>query len=143
MKFELAVTLSCTETGCQVQLVRGGDVLTTHYSSLVRDRIWIRARQLVAIDLSQPIPEIVWRWVRAIVLEVNEESVGIDDCMGRLGFASRVATLPLSLAEDDEVWFCKTDQELEVHDQIVKGKPAHPDRLLVYITPIIERVYGE
>ncbi len=142
MNIELAVTTSCTETGCQVQLVSNDKVISTHYSALVLDRIRIRKQQLVAIDSSPPIPEIVWRWVRAIVLEVNDESIGIDDCMGKIAFASRVSTLPLSLSIGDEVWFCNTDQELEVHDLIVNGKPAHPNQLIEYITPIIERVYA-
>jgi hypothetical protein len=141
MNLELAVTISCNDTGCQAQLVSSGDVLTTCYSTLVKDRIWIKAKQLVTIDTSPPLPEIVWRWVRAIVLEVNDESVGIDDCMGKTEFASRVAILPLNLSIGDEVWFCNTDQELEIHDLIIDGKPSQPDRLLEYITPIIERVY--
>ncbi len=142
MNLGLAVTISCTEMGCQVQWVGSGDVVTTNYSALVRERINIRAQQLVAIDRNPPIPEIVWRWVKATVIEVNEGTVGIDDCMGKLGFATRVASLPLRLSIGDEVWFCNTDQDLEVHDLVVDGKPAHPERLLEYITPIIERVYA-
>ena len=143
MNLEIAVTNGCTKTGCQVRLVGSGDVISTHYSALVRDRIRIRAQQLVAIDRAPPIPEIVWRWVRATVIEVNESTVGIDDRMGKLGFATRVASLPLRLSIGDEVWFCNTDQDLEVHDLIVDGKPVHPERLLEYITPIIERVYAD
>jgi hypothetical protein len=142
MNLELAVTINCSETGCQVQLVSNDKVISTHYSALVLDRIRIQKQQLVAIDTSPPIPEIVWRWVRAIVLEVNDDSIGIEDRMGQIEFASRVSILPLSLSIGDEVWFCKTDQELEVHDLIVNGKPAHPYQLIEYITPIIERVYA-
>lgn len=142
MNLELAVTINCTETGCQVQLVQSGDIVTARYSALVYDRIRIRAQQLIAMDWTPPIPEIVWRWVHATVVEVNENSVGIDDCMGKLGYASRVGKLPLCLSVGDEVVFCNTDQELEVHDLVVDGKPAHPDRLLEYITPIIKRIYA-
>jgi hypothetical protein len=142
MNLELAVTIDCTETGCQVQWVSDDKVISTNYSALVLDRIRIQKQQLVAIDTSPLIPEIVWRWVRAIVLEVNDESIGIEDCLGQIEFASRVSELPLSLAIGDEVWFCNTDRELEVHDLIVNGKPAHPDQLIEYITPIIKRVYA-
>ncbi len=142
MNLELSVISSCTEKGCQVKLVRSGEVIAATYSDLVRDRIQIKPHQLVAIDIGLPIPEINWRWIRAIVLEVNEKSVGIEGSLGQLDFASRVTTLPLSLSIGDEVWFCKTDMELEVHDKIVNGKPAHPHLLLEYITPIIERVYS-
>ncbi len=141
MNLELAVVNSCNDSGCQVKSIKSGDVLTPRYSALVRDRIWIQAQQLVAVDQSLPIPEIVWRWLQGTVIEVNKESIGIEGRMGKRGFALRVTTLPLSLSTGDEVWFCKTDQELEVHDMIADGKPANPNRLLEYISPIIERVY--
>ncbi len=73
MKLELGISLSCTETGCQVRLVKSGTVISAQYSALVRDRIRIRAEELVAVDLGPPVPEIVWRWVLGRVLEVNEE----------------------------------------------------------------------
>jgi hypothetical protein len=142
MNLELAVTVSCTDTGCQVRLVKSDEVVKTKYSDLVHDRIRIEPLQLVAVDTSFQIPEIIWRWVRAIVLEVNESSVGIKGASGKVDFASRVPKLPLNLSIGDEVWFCKTDQELEVHDLIVQGIPAHPRKLLEYITPIAEGVYA-
>ena len=141
MNLDLAVTSSCDDTGCQVKLLRTNEEIATRYSDLVRDRIKIEPQQLVAIDMGPQISEIVWRWVRGTVLEVNENSVGFEGRLGKLGFASRIATLPLKLSIGDEIWFCKTDQELEVHDLIVDGKPTHPHQLLEYITPVIERVY--
>jgi hypothetical protein len=142
MKLNLAITESCTDKACQVRSLNRGDVFEAKYSALVQIRIKIQSQQLVAIDTSQQIPEIMWRWVRATVLEVNEISVSLEDCSGKLGFASRVASLPLDLSIGDEVWFCSTDQDLEVHDLIIDGKPTHPDRLLEYIKPMIERVYA-
>ena len=142
MNLELAVTVNCTDMSCQVKLIRSDEVIQTKYSDLVHDRIRIEPQQLVAIDTSLQIPEIIWRWVRAIVIEVNDSSVGIKGGSGKVDFASRVAELPLNLSIGDEVWFCSTDQALEVHDLIVEGKPAHPRRLLEYITPITERVYA-
>lgn len=142
MNLELAVTVSCIDTGCQVKLVNGDEVTDTKYSNLVQDRIRIEPHQLVAVDTSLLIPEIMWRWLRASVVEVNKSSVGIQSESGRVDFASRVSQLDLNLSIGDEVWFCKTDQDLEVHDQIVDGKPSHPDQLLEYISPIINRVYS-
>lgn len=142
MNLELAVTVSCTDMGCQVKLISNDEVIETKYSKLVHDRIRIEPQQLVAIDTSLQIPEIIWRWVRAIVIEVNESSVGIKGGSGKVDFTSRVAKLPLKLSIGDEVWFCNTDQDLEVHDQIINGEPSHPNQLLEYITPIIERVYA-
>jgi hypothetical protein len=141
MNLELAVTSSCTDSGCQVKLLRSDEAIATKYSDLVRDRIQIEPQQLVAIDMGLPIPEIVWRWVGGTVLEVNDNSVGIEGRLGKLGFANRVATLPLKLSIGDEVWFCNTDKDLEVHSRIVGGKPSNPHQLLKYITPIIARIY--
>lgn len=142
MRLELALTSSCSDSGCQVKLLGGDEVIATRYSDLVRDRIQIRPQQLVAIDMSLPIPEIVWRWIRAIVLEVNDNSVGIEDDLGHVLFVSKVATLPLMLSVGDQVWCCNTDKDHEVHDRIVDGEPADPHQLLEYITPIIERIYS-
>jgi hypothetical protein len=142
MNLELAVTVRCTDSGCQVKLVKSDEIVETKYSNLVQDRILIEPTQLVAIDTSLHTPEIVWRWLRATVIEVNQSSAGIEHSSGRVEFASRVEQLPLNLSIGDAVWFCKTDQDLEVHDLIAEGKPAHPDQLLEYITPIIERVYS-
>lgn len=143
MKLELGIALQCSETGCQVQLVKSGKVLFVQYSALVRDRIWIQERELVAVDFTPPVPEIVWRWVLGSVLEVNEGSIGIEDRLGRLAFASKVAALPLKMAIGDQVWVCSTDHELEVHDLVAEGNPVHPDQVLNYITSIVERVYAK
>ena len=141
MNLELAVTVNCTDTGCQVKLVKSDEFIETKYSDLVHDRIRIEPQQLVAIDTSLQIPEIIWRWIMAIALQVKKTSVGIKCGSGKEDFASQVAKLPLNLSIGDEVWFCKTDHQLEVHDRIVDEKPSHPHQLLGYITPIIERVY--
>ena len=82
MNLELAVTISCTNTGCQVKLVKSDEVIETKYSDLVHDRIRIEPLQLVVVDTSLQIPEIIWRWVRAIVIEVNESSIGIKGGSG-------------------------------------------------------------
>jgi hypothetical protein len=142
MNLELAVTASCTDMGCRVKLIESGEVVETKYSDLVQDRIRIEPKQLVALDTSLHVPEIVWRWVRAKVVEVNVSSVGIKGVSGKVDFASRVAKLSLKMSIGDEVWFCKTDRDLEVHDLIVEEKPAHPDQIIEYIRPIIERVYS-
>ena len=142
MNLELALTVNCADMSCQVRLVRSDEVIQTKYSDLVHDWIRIEPQQLVAIDTSPQILEIIWRWVKAIVIEVNDSSIGIKGGSGKVDYASREAELPINLSIGDEVWFCSTDQTLEVHDLIVEGKPTHPRWLLEYITPITERVYA-
>jgi len=66
--------------------------------------------------------------------------VVVDDMQGHPAKVSLVSDLPLILTLDDEVWTCGTGHDFEIHDIILDGKPTHPDRLLKYITPIIEKI---
>ncbi len=142
MKLELAIVLSCTETGCSVKPLRDDACIETRYSVLVQNRIKIQAAHMVAIDGSADPPEIVWRWLRAAVIELNQDFVVVvGDMKGHPGKVTLVPDLPLTLSLDDEVWVCSTGRAYEIHDLIVDGKPAHPDRLLKYIKPIIDKVY--
>lgn len=143
MKLELAIVLACTETGCRVRLLGNKTFIKARYSSLVINRIKIQPAHLVAIDMSANPPEIVWRWLRATVIELNTDIVVVGDMQGHPGKVSCVSDLPLTLALDDEVWVCSTGRDYEVHDIIVDRKPAHPNRLLGYIVPIIEEVYQD
>ena len=141
MKLELAIVLSCTETGCRVAHLKSDSHIDVHYASLVQDRIMIQPEQMVALNVDANPPEIVWRWIRAAVIEINADIIVLDDMQGHPAKVSLVSQLPLTLAVDDEVWACGTGQAFEIHDVIVAGKPNHPERLLRYITPIIEEIY--
>ena len=141
MKLELAIVLSCTKTGCRVVPMKSNSLIEVRYSSLVQDRIMIQPEQMVALNTDKETPEIVWRWIRAAVIQVNADVIVVDDMQGHPAKVSIVSQLPLTLSLDDEVWTCGTGQAYEIHDIIVDGKPAHPNRLLRYITPIIEEIY--
>lgn len=141
MKLELAIVLACSDAGCHVKLLEDDAPIKVRFSSLVQNRIRIQPAQLVAVDTSANPPEIVWRWLRAAVIELDTEVVIVDDMQGHPARVSRVPDLPLTLALDDEVWVCGTGRAFEAHDVIVDGKPAHPDRVLDYIVPIIDEIY--
>ena len=142
MKIELAIVVDCDATGCHVNPLKGSESIKVRYSSLVQKYgIRIRPAHLVAVDVSANPPEIVWRWLRAAVIEVNADTVGVDDMLGHPATLSRVPDLPLTLALDDEVWFCGPGRADEVHDIIADRKPTHPNRLLEYIAPIIAGIY--
>jgi hypothetical protein len=141
MKLILATVLTCGDTGCHVIPLEGDAIIEARYSSLVQNRIMIQPDHLVAIDMNVKPPEIVWRWLRAAVIEFNADIVAVDDMQGHPAEVSRVPDLPLTLAIDDEVWVCGTGSAYEAHDIIVDGIPAHPNRLLGYIVPIIEEIY--
>jgi hypothetical protein len=72
---------------------------------------------------------------------LDGERVLVDEMGGEPASLLRVPGLPLTLALDDQVWICSTGPDDEVHDVVVDGIPAHPERVLDHIAPIIEEVY--
>ena len=143
MKLELAIVLSCTKTGCRVVPMKSNSLIEVRYSSLVQDRIMIQPGQMVALNTDKKTPEIVWRWIRAAVIELNADIIVVGDMQGHAGKVSLVSDLPLTLELDDEVWTCGTGRAYEIHDIILDGKPTHSNRLLKYIKPIIEDIYRQ
>ena len=141
MKLELAITLSCDEAGCFLSPVNGDARFKAVYSSLVKDRIHIQSEQMVAVNVDAHPPQIVWRWIRAAVIELEPEIVVVGEIQGHPAKVSLVPELPLKLEIDDEIWTCGTGRAYEVHDRIVDGMPTQPVLLLAYITPIIEEIY--
>jgi len=141
VKLELAIVLACNKTGCRAAPLQDNSHLEAHYSSLVQDRVKIHPEQLVAINMDTKPPEIVWRWIRAVVIELAADVIVVDDMQGHPAKVSLVPDLPLTLTLDDGVWACGTGHEFEIHDIILDGKPTHPRRLLKYIAPIIEEIY--
>ncbi len=142
MELKLAVVLECDPEGCQVQDVTGGQAYFAAYSALARDRVFIHPRQLVVIDAAAHPPEIVWRWHRVQVLEVKPEGVVVA-LRGEYSTATTVPELPVEVAPGDEVWATGAPNGFEIHDLIVDERPAHPESLLAYIKPVIDKVYHQ
>jgi hypothetical protein len=103
----------------------------------------IQPEQMVAVNTEANPPEIVWRWIRAAVIEINANITVVDDMQGHPAEVSLIPDLPLPLKLNDEIWTCGTGRDYEIHDIIIDGKPRHPNRLLKYITPIIEEIYRQ
>ncbi len=141
MELKLAIVLNCDDTGCQVALVEDNSTCDAVYSSLVKNRIKIKQDQLVALNTSVKPVQIVWRWLRAEVIELGENTVVVDDMEGHPGKVSQVLELPIKLSLDEEVWVCSTGNAYEVHDIILDGRPVNPNSMLKYITPIIDGIY--
>jgi hypothetical protein len=138
MQLELAIVQNCTSTGCVVQLLND-DLLNVNYSVLVQNRVPIRQQQLVAIDTEVTPPQIMWRWHRVRVQEVKPERIVAFLGNGTLVNLVRKEALEVQLAEGDEVWTIGlSEDQMEVHEHVRDGKPAHPVRLLSYIQPTIE-----
>ena len=73
----------------------------------------IKPEQLVAINTNTNPPEIVWRWLRAAVIEVSNAIVVVDDMQGHPAKVTLVPDLPLTLTLDHEVWTCGTVMALK------------------------------
>ena len=141
MKLKLAIVRSCNDVGCTVAPLDNDSPIEVNYSRLVQNRIKIRPGQMVALNIEGNPPEIVWRWIRAAVIDLKPDVIVIDDKQGHPAQVNLVNELPLTLSEVDEVWACGTGSNFEIHAMIVDGKPTKPNRLLKYITPIIEEIY--
>ncbi len=140
MELKLAVVQSCSPEGCQVQDQNGGPPYTAVYSALARDRVRIRQKQLVAVDSAANPPEIVWRWHLLEVLETKPEGIVVA-LNGEYFDGIPLAELPLEVHPGDKVWAAGLPVGYEIHDLVTDEGAAHPERLLAYITPVIEKVY--
>lgn len=97
MKLKLALVLTCNENGSSVKTVPDNSTFEAVFSSLVvQKRIKIQPDQLVAINMDANPPEIVWRWLRAVVLETGGDTVVVDDIKGHPAKVSSVSDLPFN-----------------------------------------------
>lgn len=68
MDLQLAVTLSCTKTGCQVQFLSSDARIDARYSEpMVDNEITVKPGDLVAVDTSITPPRVVFRWLHSQV----------------------------------------------------------------------------
>ena len=143
MKLELALAVSCNESGCIVRTIRSDIEVEAHYSSKVRGNIRISPGHLVAIDLSTKPPDIKWRWVPVKVNRLEGDRIIVSDEDFKLISVASVEELDLGIAPGDSGWVCGMPEDKELHDKIIGGKPANPEKLLRYIQPTIEEIYTQ
>ena len=103
MKLELAIVLACNKTWCRVMPLKDDSPIEARYSSLVQDHIKIQPEHLVAINNDTNPPEIVWRWIRAAVIDLTADIIVVGDMQGHPAKVSLESDLPLTLTLDDEV----------------------------------------
>ncbi len=142
MKLKLAIVRSCDQDGCIVNRIEDGEELSISYSRLVKGRIKISKDHLVALDTDPSPMELVWRWIRAEVDQVEAGSVVLDDRRGQLIPAFIPTELELDLKAGEEVWACKTAESVEVHARTSGFGRAQEERLISYFQPVIEKHYA-
>lgn len=141
MDLAFAVIVSCEETGCFVHYVDAPrEHVWVRYSNAVQDQIRLRRRQLVVVDRAVDPPQVVWRWIRAEVLEVRAGravvgAFGICDELGQ-----RDPTLKLE--KGDAVWVGSDGKEKLIQDTVQGDGPAHPAELAAATFPAIEAWYA-
>ncbi|NJD66186.1 MAG: hypothetical protein FIB00_13295 [Chloroflexi bacterium] len=127
-----------------MRLANSGQVITAAYSPLVRDRIRIRQRQLVAINTAELPPQIAWRWFIGEVEAVGPEGVSVrrlDQPPGSSRVVSNPETgAPVSVGR--EVYYGHTD-DWEVADTVSGDGPASADRIAERYFPYIEAKLSE
>ncbi|MBE0609489.1 MAG: hypothetical protein IH609_08925 [Dehalococcoidia bacterium] len=122
-----------------MRLANSGQVITAVYSQLVRDRVRIRQRQLVAIDTAETPPHIAWRWFIGEVEAVGPEGVSVrrlDQPPGSCRVVSNPAAgtpVPVGL----EVYYGHTD-DWEVAGVVSADGPADASRIAERYFPYIE-----
>ncbi len=140
MDLHLAIVLSCTDTGCRVQLVDAETGLDTAYSeAVVEYRIVAKSGDLVAVDCETNPPQTVFRWVLAAVERVDGEGIFVDLPGSRDRPLSRADGLQAEIAAGDQVFVANG----RVHDVSARGRPANPGRFKTFDLPGIQVMYQQ
>jgi|GEM_PF-2095306 len=151
MQLELAIATSCEPSGCRVVLADGRGAIETKYGVQVLNRIKVRSGDLVAVDLEELPPAIVWRWWHGTVRRVEEERVLVERCVTH-NTAEAPATdtlwakLPAAVrghaAVGNTVFFSgHRDGEAVVVDVAGPSMPADPQRLRTELLPGVVTAY--
>jgi hypothetical protein len=139
MDLVFATVLSCDETGCTVRFLDGETPVWTPYSAEVREHIRIRRRELVAVDRAAEPPQIVWRWIRAEVLELRGEGAVV----GAHGLCAEMTPRnpDLPLHKGDRVWIGGYGGVKYIEDRVHGDGAVHPDELAAHAFPLIAAWY--
>lgn len=152
MELELAMVEQCDAGGCSLHLSGAGQLIDAAYGEKVRDRIRIRSGDLVAVDLAENPPAIVWRWWHGTVRALNADRATIEHAVtkrapGDTGTATLDAALPPALlgqiTPGDTVFFTGHggDEGATVLDVARNAGPADPARLRGELLPGVVSAY--
>lgn len=140
MDLVFATVLSRDEKGCTIRYLAGDQTpVWVPYSAAVTEHIYIRRRELVAVNRATEPPQIVWRWIRAEVLELRGDRV----VAGSHGLCAEMTPrdLTLPLKKGDAVWVGGYGGEKYIEDLARGDGPADPDGLAAVAFPLIEARY--
>jgi hypothetical protein len=130
MNLQVAVVLSCTDTGCRVQPIDGEAPIETLYSKpILKYNIPIRPDQFVIVDKDTVPPETIYRWNRGTITHLDEHGMELEIRGKRLA-ARRSNTLDAEIQVGNEVVVDGfSDENRQVIDLVVDGLPSQVNRL--------------
>jgi hypothetical protein len=154
MQLELAIATVCEPSRCRTIAIDGSGPIDTVYGAKVLNRIKVRPGDLVAVDLAQSPPAVVWRWWHGTVRTVDGESVAVERAVtirapGDTETTVLHAALPNALrgqvAAGDTVFFYGHGgaEGTTVIDVASESVPVHPERLQSELLPGVVAAYEQ
>jgi hypothetical protein len=131
MNIQLAIVRACLGDGCRLRLLEGA-VIDVRQDRRSSNRERLRYGHLAAIDLEYG-PAIVWHWQRAQALIWRPKAVLAVLPEGRLAECLPPSGVPADIGAASEVWVSRVGDAWEVHDAVLHGRPANPERLIAWV----------
>jgi hypothetical protein len=130
MNLQIALVLSCTDTGCRVQPIGGEAPIETLYSKpILKYNIPIHPDQFVIVDNDTVPRETIFRWSRGTIKRLDDDKMELEIRGKRLA-ARRSNTLDGGIQVGNEVVVAGfNDDNREVIDVVVDGIPSQVNRL--------------
>ncbi len=151
MQLELAIATACEPSRCRVNIVEHHRTIDAAYGARVLNRIRVRPGDLVALDMAENPPAVVWRWWHGTVRSLSGDDVQIErrvavHAPGDPETATLVATLPSALrgraGVGDTVYFIGHGGEgTTVVGVAGASGPAEPARLRDELLPGVAAAY--
>jgi len=132
MSIQLAIVRACLGDGCRVRLLEGGAIIDVRLDHRTGDRRRLRYGFLAAVERTEA-PAIVWHWQRAQALIWRPDSVLAVLPEGRLVECRPGLASLAGIGAAPEVWVALVGDAWEVHDAVLHGQPAHPERLIEWV----------
>jgi hypothetical protein len=132
MELTLARTITCSDEGCQVQLLSDDSVINAPLSSrMIQIGTHIRPGMIVALDLGAVPPMIRWRFETRPVEALAGDRVTILGREFRFVDARSEGdrATPICVGDIVIIRHRQAGEEIEVYDTVVDGRPRHPEFL--------------
>ena len=131
---DLAIAVEVDGSRCSIRELGSATLVEATLSRAMAERsIFVRPGDLVRVNLDYSPPEVVYRWRRATVVAVQEDSVTIatvpsDEDLSMSAWAPTLPSLRLEHAVGDTVFVDVRHRQPVVIDGSDQGEPLHPHR---------------